>query len=162
MINKSKFSFVNINNQSYKTDTPLRTKEIGYYKDSWNRFKKNKGALFAFYIISLIITDINGCQDTVDQVISIALLPVLPTGFTPNGDNENDIFIIRGGPFKSVDFKIYNNWGQLIYSSADANEGWDGTYQSENAPMGVYTWTFSVEMTNGQVIKKSGDVTLMR
>jgi oligopeptide transport system permease protein len=55
MINKSKFSFVNINNQSYKTDTPLRTKEIGYYKDSWNRFKKNKGALFAFYIISLIM-----------------------------------------------------------------------------------------------------------
>jgi oligopeptide transport system permease protein len=32
-------------------DKPLKTKEIGYYKDSWNRFKKNKGALSAFYII---------------------------------------------------------------------------------------------------------------
>jgi len=114
------------------------------------------------YIISLIITDINGCQDTAMTIISIALLPVLPTGFTPNGDNENDVFIIRGGPFKTVDFKIYNNWGQLIYTSTNANEGWNGTYQSENAPMGVYTWTFTVEMSNGQVIKKSGDVTLMR
>lgn len=35
----------------YIQDKPLKTKEIGYYKDSWNRFKKNKGALSAFYII---------------------------------------------------------------------------------------------------------------
>lgn len=112
--------------------------------------------------ITLIITDINGCEDTLIQQLSIALLPVLPTGFTPNGDNENDVFIIRGGPFKTVDFKIYNNWGQLIYESTDANEGWNGMYSGENAPLGVYTWTFVVEMTNGQIIKKSGDVTLMR
>lgn len=112
--------------------------------------------------ITLIVTDINGCEDTLTKNLSIALLPVLPTGFTPNGDNENDVFIIRGGPFKSVDFKIYNNWGQLIYESTDALEGWNGMYQGEKAPLGVYTWTFVVEMTNGQIIKKSGDVTLMR
>ncbi|MES2798529.1 MAG: PKD domain-containing protein [Bacteroidota bacterium] len=114
------------------------------------------------YEVALIVTDINGCVDTAYRDLSIALLPVLPTGFSPNGDNENDVFIIRGGPFKSVDFKIYNNWGQLIYESDDALEGWNGMYQSENAPLGVYTWTFVVEMPNGQIIKKSGDVTLIR
>lgn len=114
------------------------------------------------FMITLIITDINGCQDTTTSLISIALLPVLPTGFTPNGDTENDLFIIRGGPFKTVDFKVYNNWGQLIYASTDANEGWNGMYLSEESPLGVYTWTFVVEMFNGQIIKKSGDVTLMR
>jgi gliding motility-associated-like protein len=112
--------------------------------------------------ITLIVTDINGCVDTAFRELAIALLPVLPTGFSPNGDNENDVFIIRGGPFKSVDFKIYNNWGQLIYESTDALEGWNGMYQGENAPLGVYTWTFVVEMPNGQIIKKSGDVTLIR
>ena len=35
-------------------------------------------------------------------------------------------------------------------------------YLSEESPLGVYTWTFVVEMFNGQIIKKSGDVTLMR
>ena len=114
------------------------------------------------FMITLIVTDINGCQDTTTSLISIALLPVLPTGFTPNGDTENDLFIIRGGPFKTVDFKVYNNWGQLIYASTDANEGWNGMYLSEESPLGVYTWTFVVEMFNGQIIKKSGDVTLMR
>lgn len=51
---KSKFVLVN-NKDSYFQDKPLKTKEIGYYKDSWNRFKKNKGALAAFYIIAFIL-----------------------------------------------------------------------------------------------------------
>ena len=110
----------------------------------------------------LTVSDINDCSDTVSRIISIALLPVLPTGFTPNGDGANDIFLIRGGPFKTVDFKVYNNWGELIFSTNDGNIGWDGTFKGENSPFGVYTWTFVVEMGNGQVIKKTGDVTLIR
>ena len=114
------------------------------------------------YSIELIITDGNGCEDTLLRVISIALPPVLPSGFSPNSDGENDIFLIRGGPFKEVDFKVYNNWGQLIFSSIDANEGWDGTYKGSDAPLGVYTWTFTVILANDVVIEKSGDVTLIR
>jgi oligopeptide transport system permease protein len=53
MINKDKFRLVQGN--KYKSDAPLKTKEICYYKDSWNRFRKNKGALAAFYIIIVIL-----------------------------------------------------------------------------------------------------------
>jgi len=114
------------------------------------------------YEISLIVTDANGCIDTVTKIITIALPPVLPTGFTPNGDGENDVHIVRGGPFKSVDYKVYNKWGELIFNSLGNHVGWDGTYQGEPAPMGVYTWTFVVTLENGSVIKQSGDVTLIR
>lgn len=114
------------------------------------------------YEIFLIVTDENGCTDTISKVITIALPPVLPTGFTPNGDGENDIHIIRGGPFKSVDYKVYNNWGELIFTSNGELVGWDGTFNGEPAPMGVYTWTFVVTLENDSVIRQSGDVTLMR
>lgn len=114
------------------------------------------------YTITLIITDSLGCVDTTFNNITVALPPVLPSGFTPNGDNENDVFLIRGGPFNEVDFRVYNNWGELIFQTLDANEGWDGTFNNQPAPLGVYTWTFTVQMTNGAVIKKSGDVTLIR
>lgn len=114
------------------------------------------------YTVILTVSDVNNCSDTATRVISVALLPVLPTGFSPNGDGENDVFIIRGGPFKTVDFKVYNNWGELIFSTDDGNVGWDGTFKGENSPLGVYTWTFVVEMGNGQIVKKSGDVTLIR
>lgn len=114
------------------------------------------------YYVDLVVTDENGCVDTARTEIVIALLPVLPTAFTPNGDNENDVFIIRGGPFDATDFKIYNNWGELIFSTNDANVGWDGTFKGEPQPIGVYTWTFEVQIVNGRIITKSGDVTLMR
>lgn len=114
------------------------------------------------YDVTLVVTDQLGCEDEVTKQISIVLLPVLPTGFTPNGDGENDVFIIRGGPFKTVDFKVYNNWGQLIFETNDGTVGWDGTFKGEPAPLGVYTWTFVVDIGDGVIYKESGDVTLMR
>ncbi|PWL28205.1 MAG: hypothetical protein DCO96_09520 [Fluviicola sp. XM-24bin1] len=114
------------------------------------------------YTIYLIVTDQNGCVDTTSKDITVALPPVVPSGFTPNGDNENDVFLIRGGPFKDVDFRVYNHWGELIFQSFDAAVGWDGTFNNEPAPLGVYTWTFTVTMTNNAIIKQSGDVTLIR
>lgn len=114
------------------------------------------------YEIILIVTDENGCEDTVTKIIAIALPPVLPSGFTPNGDGENDVHIIRGGPFKSVNYKVYNNWGELVYETDDALIGWDGTFKGEPAPLGVYTWTFVVTLANDKIIKQSGDVTLIR
>ena len=121
------------------------------------------------YTILLTVTDDMGCQDSISKIIVIALPPVLPTGFTPNADGENDIFWIRGGPFETVSFNIYNNWGELIFTATEADYltswedlGWDGLYNSEPAPLGVYTWTFTVIMANDVVVQDSGDVTLLR
>ncbi len=114
------------------------------------------------YNVQLTVTDGNGCFDVVTNPISVELLPVLPTGFSPNGDGENDVFIIRGGPFKSVLFKVYSQWGEDIFQTEDGNVGWDGTWKGEPAPLGVYSWYFNVEMGNGTMIKRSGDVTLIR
>lgn len=113
------------------------------------------------YDITLAVTDTAGCTNEVTKSILVGLPPVLPSAFTPNGDGENDVFIIRGGPFDEVDFKIYNNWGQLIFSSNDITIGWDGTYNNEDVPVGVYTWTYTV-VVNETIITKEGDVTLMR
>ncbi len=114
------------------------------------------------YLVFLTVTDINNCTDTASKELLIALPPVLPTAFSPNGDGENDVFIIRGGPFNSVIFNIYNNWGELLFQSNDRMIGWDGTFKGNESPLGVYTWTFEIEIIGGKVIKKSGDVTLIR
>jgi gliding motility-associated-like protein len=89
------------------------------------------------YTILLTVTDANGCVDTVSRNLVVALLPVLPTAFTPNADGENDVFIIRGGPFKAVDFRVYSQWGELIFQTNNADEGWDGTYKGLDAQLGV-------------------------
>jgi gliding motility-associated-like protein len=51
----------------------------------------------------------------------------LPNVFTPNGDNVNDVY--NALPYryiKSVDMKIYDRWGVLLYQTADPHIHWDG------------------------------------
>lgn len=53
---------------------------------------------------------------------------VLPNTFTPNGDGNNDLFKPRVNLFiSSVDFKVYNQWGNLIYETTDPKINWNGT-----------------------------------
>lgn len=54
-IDKSKLVLVH-NTSDFIQDLPLETKEIGYYKDSWNRFKKSKVSVVAFVIIMVILS----------------------------------------------------------------------------------------------------------
>ncbi|MBK6984976.1 MAG: gliding motility-associated C-terminal domain-containing protein [Bacteroidetes bacterium] len=118
----------------------------------------NQGVLPVF----LVVKDINGCLDSARKDISIILLPDVPTAFTPNGDGQNDLFLVRGGPFKTINIRVYNNWGQLIFETNDQFEGWNGTFNGTEQPLGVFVWVVEVEMFNGEKIKKTGDVTLLR
>jgi gliding motility-associated-like protein len=112
--------------------------------------------------VLLVVKDLNGCIDSVRKDISIVLLPDVPTAFSPNGDSQNDFFLVRGGPFKTINVRVYNNWGQLIFQTNDQLDGWDGKFKGIDQPLGVYVWVVEVEMLNGKIIKKTGDVTLLR
>jgi gliding motility-associated-like protein len=112
--------------------------------------------------VLLVVKDINGCLDSARKDITIILLPDVPTAFSPNGDGQNDFFLVRGGPFKSINVRVYNNWGQLIFETNEQLDGWDGKFKDVDQPLGVYVWVVEVEMLNGKSIKKTGDVTLLR
>ena len=114
------------------------------------------------FIVTLAVKDINGCIDTVRKEITVVLLPDVPSAFSPNGDGQNDLFLVRGGPFKSINVRVYNNWGQLIFETNDQLEGWKGTYNGTEQPISVFVWVVEVEMFTGNKIKKTGDVTLLR
>ena len=118
------------------------------------------------YGVTLVVTNTAGCSDTIVSVIqalSKAIEPIaVPTGFSPNGDGGNDVLHVLGGPFESVDFKIFNGWGNLIFSTTDPKGGWDGTYQGTAQPVGVYVYTVSGKTIDGKNIKMSGNVTLIR
>ncbi|MBS1652175.1 MAG: PKD domain-containing protein [Bacteroidetes bacterium] len=114
------------------------------------------------YIITLTVKDLNGCVDSVSKNIEITLLPQVPTGFTPNGDKNNDLLFVKGGPFENMKFQVYNNWGELVFETTDQKIGWDGTKDGVAQPVGVYVWVLQVDMYNNRSVKKNGDVTLLR
>jgi gliding motility-associated-like protein len=115
-----------------------------------------------FYDVCLYVTDANGCVDTTCQTEIVSLPPAVPSGFTPNGDGENDVFYVYGGPFKTLEFRIYNNWGELIYISDKQSEGWDGKRKGLDQPIGVYVYTVYAVTEDGKDYQLSGDVTLLR
>jgi gliding motility-associated-like protein len=89
----------------------------------------------------------------------------VPTAFTPNGDGKNDYFrpIILG--MKSLDiFRVYNRWGQLLYSGTNVaeNGGWDGNYLGKGQETATYVWyAEGIDYRNNK-IKKQGYVVLIR
>jgi gliding motility-associated-like protein len=85
----------------------------------------------------------------------------VPTGFSPNGDNNNDVFYIFGGDIKELDFKVYNRWGQIVYETKGQKVEWDGTHNGKPVQSGVYAYTFSVT-TSKEKIQKSGNITVIR
>lgn len=122
-----------------------------------------------YYDVCLIVTDINGCTDTICQTEVISMPPDVPTGFSPNGDGENDIFYVYGGPFKEIQFKIYNSWGELIFESTDIVDcgghtcvGWDGKRKGIDQALGVYVYVVIGVTEDDKEHKISGDVTLLR
>jgi len=115
-----------------------------------------------FYDVCLIVTDTNGCTDTICRTEIVTMPPDVPTGFSPNGDGQNDIFYVYGGPFRTLKFKIYNNWGELIFESDSQAKGWDGKRDGIDQPVGVYVYTVEGVTEDNLEHKLSGDVTLLR
>lgn len=114
------------------------------------------------FSIKLTVIDFAGCIDTLRKEIDVTLLPQLPGAFTPNGDGVNDLLFVKGGPFEKMLFRVYNNWGELIWETSDQNLGWDGRKNGVEQPVGVYIWTLVVDMYNNRQVRKNGDVTLIR
>jgi gliding motility-associated-like protein len=114
------------------------------------------------YTVVLIVTDANGCQDTITHEVIISLPPAVPSGFSPNGDNQNDILYVYGGPYKELEFRIYNNWGELIFRSDKQSVGWDGTKDGKLQPIGVYVWTVRGVTEDNELHELKGDVSLIR
>jgi gliding motility-associated-like protein len=60
------------------------------------------------------------------------------------------------------EFRIFNRWGQEIFSTTDVNGGWDGSWHGQPQDMGVYQYVIKVASPEGKVETFKGDVTLIR
>jgi gliding motility-associated-like protein len=86
----------------------------------------------------------------------------VPNVFTPNGDGTNDIVHVHGINIRSLTFYIYDQWGEMLFSSTSAQNGWDGTYKGAREPVGVYVYLVQALMNDGSSVNKKGTVTLIR
>jgi gliding motility-associated-like protein len=106
----------------------------------------------------------NGCAvvDTVIVEVELECGDVfVPSGFSPNGDGFNEVLYPRGNCIVSLEFKVFDRFGELVFESIDQNTGWDGTYKGKPVMPGVYVYYLSATV-KGEILFIHGDVTLVR
>ena len=104
--------------------------------------------------------------NTVEQVFLIDILiePVsavkYPSAFTPNGDGENDLWLIESIEyFPGAIISIYNRNGQKVYESIGYKEPWDGNYNGNRLPVDTY---YAVIKLNKELEVVNTTVTILR
>ncbi len=86
----------------------------------------------------------------------------LPNAFVPEGFNQVFKPLIALGDVVAYEMTVYDRYGQRLFASDLAENGWDGTFKGRRVPQGVYTYLIVVTQSDGRVIQKQGTVLLLR
>lgn len=156
-------------------NTPFQFNGTGAVTYGWspptfldNPFVRNPNAIFAdtgTYVYNLQGITANNCYGYDDIKIIVADGPYLtmPNAFSPNGDGNNDQFKILSAGYKKLKtFKIFNRWGEQLFSTTDFKKGWDGTQGGKPCEIGTYFWVVTaVDLEDKEKLIK-GDLILIR
>jgi gliding motility-associated-like protein len=143
------------------------------FGDSNNSTSTLQNPSFAYsemscFQVVLTVTSANGCVDTAAQNVCVEgdVSIYVPNAFTPNSDTHNDIFLPMGDGLNADGYEllIFDRWGNLIFSTNDITEGWNGTPQgsSTKCQEDTYVWKLSVRDQNGNNHRLIGKVSLIR
>jgi gliding motility-associated-like protein len=114
---------------------------------------------------SVLASTIDGCEATAAIFIKVfsGSNIIVPNAFTPNHDGHNDILKIKLIGIKQLQyFRIYNRWGQQVFSTADNGQGWAGTFNGILQNTGAYVWSAAGIDYLGKSVHKTGSVLLIR
>ncbi len=124
------------------------------------------------YPVTLIVTDVNGCVDTIVKLLTIQdpFVVFIPNIFTPNNDGKNDVFSPKGVNVDPNNFQMYifDRWGGIMFhTNIWANnqaEGWNGTKNNagnfKDAVLGVYVYRILCKDNDGNPYEYVGKVYL--
>ena len=86
----------------------------------------------------------------------------VPNAFSPNGDGNNDVLIVRGKMIKEMTFRIFDRWGELIFETHERGAGWDGTFKGKKMDPDVYDYYLKVTCIDDIESIVKGNITLLK
>ena len=111
----------------------------------------------------IIAVDQNGVVSYSNYyTLRIASKVFVPDAFTPNGDQANDVFLVRGLIGDTFRMTIFSRWGEVVYNTTDKTKGWDGLINGEPAMAGQYMYRIEVQDPEGTQTVKTGALLLLR
>jgi len=105
------------------------------------------------------VEDENGCTD-ISELAIVRTEPLtqlfIPTVFTPNADNHNELFVIQGMHIVDYKIMIHDRWGEIIFESSNITKSWDGTFNNKKVAEGAYHYNIVLLGEDDEVVQKSG------
>lgn len=91
---------------------------------------------------TVTVTNAAGCtgEDSMRVVENCFTDVFVPTAFSPNRDQKNELFMPLAGEVDTLEFWVFNRFGQEVFYTPQQFVGWDGTYDGSDAPEGIYLW----------------------
>jgi len=119
------------------------------------------------YTVCLIAENSVGCQASYCDEVTVKdeLTSFIPNSFTPDGDNYNDIFNVNGLGIDEeyFEFYIFSRNGDMVFSTTDLTEGWDGTWNGEPVPSDIYAYRIVLKAKESPERREfTGHVNLLR
>ncbi len=112
---------------------------------------------------TLIVTSDSGCSTSSTITIDVVCGTVfIPEAFSPNGDGQNDVLYVRGDCIKTMQFDVFDRWGNRVFETSDKNIGWNGMYKGDAMNTGSYVYSITATMYDGTIVSKKGNVALVR
>ena len=112
------------------------------------------------YTVTLI--DSFGCKYSDETLVLVEGSLYIPNAFTPNGDGINDFFGPEAIDITKYSLKIFNRWGEIIFTSNQLKNRWDGTFKGKTAQNDVYVYQLNYEFNSGKTGNVVGRVTLIQ
>lgn len=141
----------------------------GYYQwqpEDWlNDPKSARPVTTPREAVTYTVTGYNeyGCKASLNVHIDINETIFIPNAFSPNGDGLNDVFKIGNyGYHKLSEFRIFNRWGEEVFSTINPEQGWAGTYKKKPADIGTYSYYITITDNKGKKQTIKGNLTLVR
>jgi gliding motility-associated-like protein len=122
---------------------------------------KNPTIIGAFDIMyTLKVTDARGCISEDQVTVKVLSELSVPNTFTPNGDGVNDKWNIADlDKYPSVTVDIFTRYGQKVFHSDGYGNPWDGTFNGNRLPNGVYYYVIN---TRFKELKLAGYITILK
>ncbi|MHC1708497.1 MAG: gliding motility-associated C-terminal domain-containing protein [Bacteroidales bacterium] len=81
------------------------------------------------------------CQNT-DSIHVYEITDIwVPNAFTPDMDGKNDFFSAICMSCTEMEMQVYNRWGEVIFESTSLDATWDGTFDGDKCPVGIYVYS---------------------
>ncbi len=107
------------------------------------------------------VEDANGCTD-ISELVFVSLLPktelFVPTAFTPNRDEHNDLFVIKGDFINSFKMDVVNRWGEVLFTTNSIEKYWDGKFEGKEVVQGTYYYNITLVGQDKKTFVKQGTV----